>query len=857
MDYQALFEAGTLTPQQLFEWMKVDRNTAAAALKQRPELQKGLMEVLSRNSTSPSAEQNQPQSAYSQMQQKSDDLYGAEEDDSFLEGVGKGLLDVPAGAARIGGAIADYGKAGFNELTGNEKGLQWEDTPDLKDVAGDVFQTGIAAVTGGAGPAVIKETGKKVVQNLAKGGLKNIPKNIAPTAGKIKNKIGNTATGKAAKVALGGPKRQLAAGLGVAGGLNALDNEAPEAEQDITNTAPQEPEKPLDKVDLDTPIAERGPNGEVVDPAANQNLDNPNGQMAMTPEGQAQAAMQAKANSMPGMVNRQGGSGSKMPSLAQGRVQAQANFMADDIIKAQKIQARKDASKAHREGVMADNWETSQIGRESGKAWDELDDDTRQDMQKRFMANMGSPYDSSEGAKQARVDKVMNEFGGNYVSPDGETGAPGQLTKEQFMDKTGMRTEGTGITQNADGSFNTLEFGDTFENSGGRDSAEDYLIGQDQQGPVQPESGRIPDGQGGYSQPDPLLDPNVSAQQNQQRPFNPVEGGASMMANLDNFGPGSGSSTPNNSGKGMYTDQFGQQSELGKGTVRMSANDQEYGDANFKNKEDALGYLNRGASLDEPAPETPETPAPETPAPEEGEEGFNWSNAAKGAGLIGGGLLLSRTNPGRKMIQKGFNMFGKKSYPPGRNKLFQDAAKRNAVSGTSNVSGGLGRPGSMQQMGYQGGTPQSVGRVVKVNPWSSARNVKPAPQPQANPWSSTGNMRPPTPTPQSVGRSAPPPPQANPWSSTGNMKPNYSGGTPQSVGGPAPTQNLSNPWASTGNMRPRAATPQDAGFKARVDAMSRKDLIKGVGSPRSADGRRVATTEELRRLYNAMNQQIF
>ena len=365
--------------------------------------------------------------------------------------------------------------------------------------------------------------------------------------------------------------------------------------------------------------------GEVVDPAANQNLDNPNGQMAMTPEGQAQAAMQAKANSMPGMVNRQGGSGSKMANLAQGRVQAQANFMADDIIKAQKIQARKDASKAHREGVMADNWETSQIGRESGKAWDELDDDTRQDMQKRFMANMGSPYDSSKDAKQARVDKVINEFGGNYVSPDGETGAPGQLTKEQFMDKTGMRTEGTGITQNADGSFNTLEFGDTFENSGGRDSAEDYLIGQDQQGPVQPESGRIPDGQGGYSQPDPLLDPNVSAQQNQQRPFNPVEGGASMMANLDNFGPGSGSSTPNNSGKGMYTDEFGQQSELGKGTVRMSANDQEYGDANFKNKEDALGYLNRGASLEEPAPEAPADP--EAPEEEEGEEG-GWDKYA-------------------------------------------------------------------------------------------------------------------------------------------------------------------------------------------------------------------------------------
>jgi len=337
------------------------------------------------------------------------------------------------------------------------------------------------------------------------------------------------------------------------------------------------PDEPKGLDPLEQPVEE-----EIADPAANQNLDNPNGQIAMTPEGQAQAAMQAKANSMPDMVNRLGGSGSKMGSLAKGRVQAQANFMADDIIKAQKIQARKDASKAHREGVMADNWETSQIGRADGRAWDELDDDTRQDMQKRFMANMGSPYDSSEGAKQARLDKVINEFGGNYVSPDGKTGAPGQLTKEQFMDKTGMRTEGTGITQNADGSFNTLEFGDTFENSGGMDSAKDYLGG--------------------------------------------VQGGDAMMANLDNFGPGSGSSTPNNSGKGMYTDQFGQQSELGKGTVRMSANDQDYGDANFKNKEDALGMINRGASLEEPAPEAPAAPeAPE--APEEEEEG-GWDKYA-------------------------------------------------------------------------------------------------------------------------------------------------------------------------------------------------------------------------------------
>lgn len=463
--------------------------------------------------------------------------------------------------------------------------------------AGKGLQKGYNVATGAKRGAASKAAGGKKTLDAPDGKQGQLalpgPKGAATPASKpgMMQKAGTAIKNNPIKSTIAG-----AAGLGgAAAGINAILPDAPKGLDPL--------EKPEEEV--------------IADPAANQNLDNPNGQMAMTPEGEAQHAMQAKANSMPDMVNRLGGSGSKMGNLAKGRVQAQANFMADDIIKAQKIQARKDASKAHREGVMADNWETSQVGRADGRAWDELDDETRQEMQKRFMANLGSPYDSTEGAKQARLDKVINEFGGNYVSPDGKTGAPGQLTKEQFMDKTGMRTEGTGITQNADGSFNTLEFGDTFENSGGMDSAEDYLIGQNQQGPVQPESGRIPDGQGGYSQPDPLLDPSVSAQQNQQRPFNPVEGGASMMANLQNFGPGSGSSTPNNSGKGMYTDQFGQQSELGKGTVRMSANDQDYGDANFKNKDDALGYLNRGASLEEPAPEAP---APE--GEEEGEGGF-------------------------------------------------------------------------------------------------------------------------------------------------------------------------------------------------------------------------------------------
>lgn len=292
------------------------------------------------------------------------------------------------------------------------------------------------------------------------------------------------------------------------------------------------------------------------------NLDNPDGQMAMTPQGQAQAAMQAKANSMDDMVLRGGGSGSKMMNLAKGRVQAEADRLADNIIKQNKIDERKAASRAHIQNVMADNWETSQVGRADGRAWNELDDETRQDMQKRFMANLGSPYNSSEDARQARIDKTINEFGGNYVSPDGKTGAPGQLTKEQFTEQTGLKNAGTGIvntTLDGKGPVTTLEMGGQFDKAGGLETAKPFLSDAQQ----------------------------VNLERQLDRP-------------------------------GVFNDQFGQKQDMSKDTVRMTSDEQDYSDANFQNRNDALAYLNRGASLDEPAPETP---APATP--EESEEGMN------------------------------------------------------------------------------------------------------------------------------------------------------------------------------------------------------------------------------------------
>ena len=49
------------------------------------------------------------------------------------------------------------------------------------------------------------------------------------------------------------------------------------------------------------------------------------------------------------------------------------------------------------------------------------------------------------------------------------------------------------------------------------------------------------------------------------------------------------------------------------------------------------------------------------------------------------------------MLRKGMDMLGKgKNYPPGRDAIYKNAVARNAQAGTSNVSGGLGRPGSMQ-----------------------------------------------------------------------------------------------------------------------------------------------------------------
>ena len=175
-------------------------------------------------------------------------------------------------------------------------------------------------------------------------------------------------------------------------------------------------------------------------------------------------------------------------------------------------------------------------------------------------------------------------------------------------------------------------------------------------------------------------------------------------------------------------------------------------------------------SLEEPAsPAAPAAPA----APED--SGMDFEDYLKAGAMIGGGALLSKTKAGRKMLRKGMDLFGKgKSYPPGRDAIFKNAAARNAQAGTLRSGGGLGQPGS-------------IPRVVK--------------------------------TPGRPGN------------------PNPSGG----LGHPA------QPSFSRADFISGAA--EGSNKMSRINSMPRTGLIKNLGSPRTPDNRRVATTEELRRQY--------
>lgn len=547
--------------------------------------------------------------------------------------------------------------------------------------------------------------GTKTLSNPAgaattKGATSTAGKGATSAAGKGGDAAAKTGlTAKAIALAKANPKTAAAAGLIGTAGVASMFDDDPAARLD-----------PNEKKEGDGGGAGAGAG----DGATTLGLGSGMNPGEANPTGERNAANQRDF-----MKPRLGGSGSSMMDLGAARQRAFADKQED--IRQDKLEGNFDPTFSQDPNYFLKQRYEATGGRGAGD-WDLLTPEEKSKMagnyrqnsyydsssdagkaadaklkESGFQAPMADPQSQAEGqamAEQNRLQELdeaverqemgLNDAYGVAADPENYQGDVKAVSKEEFTDKSGMFTPGTGIIGDDNTGRTTLETADAFKRSGGRDSAEDFLLGSQQQGPILPQGQKtfgpqqnMPrpmsepgvEQQGpvgypttGYSQADPLLDPNVGDIQNQPRPrVGGVENGASLMAQLDNIGPGSGKAPvetapgqytpasttttmtepatnpfdPQNmdapwmnrpaqyettenpasyqapeyegSGKGMYTDQFGQESELSKGTVRMSADDQEYG-KNFTSNDDALGYINRGGrpSMDEPAP----APAP-------------------------------------------------------------------------------------------------------------------------------------------------------------------------------------------------------------------------------------------------------
>jgi hypothetical protein len=459
-----------------------------------------------------------------------------------------------------------------------------------------------------------------------------------------------------------------------------------------------------------------------------------------------------------------------------------------------------------KEQAIAKAWMNSPTNKE-GIPFDQLTPAKQAEMRRNYMA---SKYYSSEDDRKRRLAQELKASGGYGV---GEIG--GGMTMDEFKKKSGMQNEGTSIIQNPDGTFSTNETKEAFDRAGGRDSAL-----------------------------------NV---------FNELGNNGAKEANLDHQLGGDRS----------VTGRDGQElAGLTPGSVRMSSNESDYGDARFNSREDALKYLNR-----KPVSE------PETPQTQEDDE---MNPLLKyGLPIAGGAALLhpATRKKGAEMIKRGLNVFKKAPPPAAKNPWTSTAGGYTGKTpeqlgrAAANAPKSMSNPWTSSVGGYTGGTPEQVGRAAqaaqaatKSNPWTSnvggytgrtpqdlGRAVNNAPKSMNNPWTSnvggytgrtpqdlgraanippkvtpetpwvsSANMRPPARTPQDVGVANRPAPQS-PWSSTSNMQtPKPPAVTPQDIGrasAPAPQT----PWSSARNTRPAsppAVTPQDIGMGNRAAPMS-------------------------------------
>ena len=221
--------------------------------------------------------------------------------------------------------------------------------------------------------------------------------------------------------------------------------------------------------------------------------------------------------------------------------------------------------------------------------------------------------------------------GSVYVDPndpENKKGAPGQVSRKEYMARTGMQNPGTAMFKHDDGRIETVEFGDAFERAGGMDTAKQVLA-------PSARGGSLSMGRG-----------------DQYRP----ENADAMLANLRNQA----------AADNRFTFEDGSKFDvnINEGTRRMSNNMQDYGDAMFTNEQDALNYLNRG-SLNEPY-QKPSLDEP-SPAPQTDEDGMPLWPFLTAAGLgaaEAGRRYLNRRLPGSgNLIKRGVNKLKDKFNP--------------------------------------------------------------------------------------------------------------------------------------------------------------------------------------------------
>ena len=350
------------------------------------------------------------------------------------------------------------------------------------------------------------------------------------------NKAGKPGLLSRAGQAIKNNKGKTALGLGAAG-LAALGLGGDDEEQ-----APQ-PETPDTDINLDNPDA-----GTVTPRTQAQKRE-------FSDDGQTEMGIARNVNVDPKAKDVAGRGTNNYAELMIN----EANRKAKDYAAKEKADARVRKIAEGRDRDFLDSYNRSAYGRAELGDFDSLSPEKQAELRKQYaQSRRAGAYDSSKAAKQESMQRLA-DTGSYYVDPndpDNKNQAPGQVSRDEFMKKSGMQNPGTIMSKNLDGTYNTVETADAFKRAGGAESAFD-AIARDNPG---------------------------------------------AMANILNQVGGDNSFTNIDGSQGA---------DMNEGTIRTPSNMQEYGDSAFQSREDALAYLNRKPTMDEPAPAPNSEPMPE------------------------------------------------------------------------------------------------------------------------------------------------------------------------------------------------------------------------------------------------------